>query len=143
MITTSRANPNAPGEIGGDEAAYEGADSSGNRRRCADQGINPSLGAALKIAVDQRLHRRKEQGGAETPEDAPEDDHWHQAGGNGHRQCPNRICDEADHIGSLPADQVSHLAADQNERRRNQGLDCNCGLDAAHRGTEIVDYGSD
>ena len=56
------------------EAAEERPDRGGDRRRGADERVGLLLRRALEVAVDERLHRREEQRGAEPADDRPEDD---------------------------------------------------------------------
>src|SRR5262249_5925334 len=125
-----------PGEIGGDEAAEERTDRGGNRGGGADEGIDPALGLALEVAVDEGLHRRQEQRGAGAADERPEDDDRRQALGEHHRHGTDRVADQPQHVGAPAADQVSDLAADQDERRRDQRLQGDGGLDPADGGVE-------
>ena len=88
---------------------------------------------ALEVAVDQRLHRGKQQRGAEPADDRPEDDDRQQALGERHRDRADRVAEQADHVGPLAADQVADLAPDQDERRRDERLERDRRLHAARR----------
>ena len=50
-----------PREVGGDEAAEQRTDRGGDGRRRAHQRVDLRLRLALEVAVDERLHRGKEQ----------------------------------------------------------------------------------
>ena len=73
MTTASPRNADPPRQVGGDEPADQRPDRGGDRGRRADQGVHLPLGVALEVAVDQRLHRRQQQRGAEAADDRPED----------------------------------------------------------------------
>ena len=57
---------------------------------------------------------------------------------SGHRQRADRVGQQADHVRPLAADQIADLAVDQDERRRDERLERDRGLDRAHRRIEIV-----
>ena len=68
------AEPDAPRQIGGDEATEQRSDRGRDRRRGADQRVRLLPGRAVEVAVDQRLHRREQERRAEATDDRPEDD---------------------------------------------------------------------
>ena len=109
----------------------------------ADQGVYLALGRASEVAVDECLHPRQEQRCAEATDDRPEDDDRSQVLGEGHGHRADGVADEAEHVGALATDQVSDLAADQDEGGRDQGFERDRGLDAADRRVEILDHGRD
>ena len=121
----------APRQVGGDEAAEQRADGGRDRGRGADQRVGLLLRRALEVAVDQRLHRRQQQRGAEAADDRPEDDDRRQALGERHRQGADRVAEQPEDVGPLAPDQVADLAADQDERGRDQRLERDRRLDAA------------
>jgi hypothetical protein len=89
--------------------------------------------------VNQRLHGGEIQRRAEPPDDGPEEDDRGQALTDHHRQSAGRVENEADHVGTLAAEQVPELAADQDEGGGYQRLDRHRSLDAAHRRVEVPD----
>ena len=115
----------------------------GDRRRGADQGVGLLLRRSLEVAVDQRLHRGQQQRRAEPADDRPEDDDRGQALGQRHRQGADGVAEQAQHVGALAPDEVADLAADQDERRGDQRLERDRGLDAADGRVEIVDHRGD
>ena len=129
----------APGQVGGDEAAEQRPDRGGDRGRRSDQRIGLLLRRSLEVAVDQRLHRGQQQRGAEAADDRPEDDDRRQALGERHRQRADRIAQQTQHVRPLASEQVADLAADQDERSGDQGLERDRALDRAHRRVEILD----
>ena len=90
----------APREEGGDEAADERADRGRDGRRGADQGVDARLRRALEVAVDERLHGRQQQRGAQPAEDGPEDDDRPDVLGEHHRRGADRIAQQAQHVGA-------------------------------------------
>ena len=74
MTTASRQEADPPREERRDEAAEQRPDRGRDRRGRADQRVDPLLGGALEVAVDERLHRGQQQRGAEAADDRPEDD---------------------------------------------------------------------
>ena len=60
-----------------------------------------------------------------------------------HRERADRIGQQTQHVGTLASDQIAHLAADQDERRRNQSLEGDRRLHAARRRVEILDDSRD
>src|SRR5207237_5073386 len=74
-----------PREDGRDEASQQRPDRGGDRARRADQRKDPRALLADEVAVDQRLHRREVERGAETADDGPEDDDRGQALREDHR----------------------------------------------------------
>ncbi len=133
----------APREEGRDEPAEQRADGGRDGRGGADERVDALLAGALEVAVDERLHRGEQQRRAEAAEDGPEDDDRPQVLGEGHRQRADRVAEQAQDVGLLAPDQVADLAADQDERRRDEGLQGDRRLDAAHRGPEVGDDGRD
>ncbi len=129
----------APRQVGGDEPAEERPDGGGDRGGGADEGVGLRLRLPGEVAVDQRLHGRQQQRGADPAEDRPEDDDRGQALGERHRQRADGIGEQADHVGPFAADQVADLAVDQDERRRDQRFEGDRRLDAAHRRAEVLD----
>ena len=59
--------------------------------------------------------------------------------GEGHRQRADGVAEQAEHVGPLAADQVADLAADEDERGRDQRLERDRRLDAADRRVEVLD----
>jgi hypothetical protein len=76
----------SPGEEGRDEATDERADRGGDRGGRADERVRLPLHRALEIAVNQRLHRRQEERGAEAADHGPEDHDREQALRECHRE---------------------------------------------------------
>ena len=134
-----QAEADPPRQVGRDEPAEQRTDGGGDGGRGTDQRVGLLLGSAREVAVDQRLHRRQEQRGAESAEDRPEDDDRGQALGQRHGQRPECVGQQSEDIGPLPADQVAHLAVDQDERRRDQRLESDGGLDAAGGRVQVLD----
>ena len=139
MTTASSRKPTRQDRIGGDEAAEERPDRGGDRGRRADQRVRLLLRRSLEVAVDQRLHRRQQQRGAEAADDRPEDDDRGQALGERHRQRADRVRQQTQHVRPLASEQVADLAADQDERGGDQGLERDRALDRAHRRVEVLD----
>jgi hypothetical protein len=108
-----------------------------------DQRIGLYLCRSLEVAMDERLHGRQQERGAEAADDRPEDDDRRQAPREGHRQRAERIRQQTQHIRPLAPEQVADLAADQDERSRDQGLERDRALDRAHRRVEVLDYRRD
>ena len=127
----------SPRQVGRDEPAEQRPDGRGDRRRGADQRVGLLLRGALEVAVDERLHRRQQQRCAEPAEDRPEDDDRDQVLRERHRQRADRVAEQAEDVRPLAADQIADLAADQDERGRNQRLERDRRLDAAHGRVEI------
>jgi hypothetical protein len=67
--------------------------------------------------VNQGLHRREVQGSAEAADYGPEDNDRRQAAGEHHRQGARGVEEQAHDVGPFAADEVAHLAADQDEGR--------------------------
>ena len=129
--------PDAPRQEGGDEPAEERPDGRGDRGRGADERVDPLLGRALEVAVDERLHRRQQERGAQAAEDRPEDDDREEVLGQHHREGADRVAEQTQHVGALAADEVADLAADEDERRRDERLERDRRLDAADRRAEV------
>ena len=108
-----------------------------------DQRVRLLAGRALEVAVDERLHRREQQRRAEAADDRPEDHDRGEALGQGHRQGADGIGQQPEDIGALAPDQVADLAADEDERRRDQRLQRDRRLHATDRRVEIVDHRGD
>ena len=132
-----------PGQEGRDEPAEERPDRGGDRGRGTDQGVGLLLGGALEVAVDQGLHRGQEERRAEPAQDRPEDDDRPEVLGEGHRQGPDPVAQEAQDVGLLAPDQVTDLAADQDERGRDEGLEGDRRLDSADGRIQVPDDGRD
>ena len=66
-----------------------------------------------------------------------------QALGERHRQGADRVAEQAQHVGPLAPDEVADLAADQDERGRDQRLERDRRLDAADRRVEVLDHRRD
>ena len=118
-------------------------DRGGDRGRRADQRVRLLLRRALEVAVDQRLHRGQQERRAEPADDRPEDDDRGQALGERHRQGADGVAEQAQHVGPLAADEVADLAADQDERGRDQRLERDRRLDAADGRVEVLDHRRD
>ena len=80
----------APRDGGREEAADERPDRGGDRARRSDQRVDLRPLLSLEVAVDQRLHRRQVERGAEPAEDRPEDDDRGQALREHHRERARR-----------------------------------------------------
>ncbi len=132
-----------PREVGRDEAADQRPDRSGDRSGGADQRVGAPLSGPLEVAVDQRLHRRQEERRAEAADHGPEDDDREQALRQHHRERAGGVTDQADDERPLPADQIADLAADQDERRRDERLERDRRLDSARGRVQILDDGRD
>ena len=132
-----------PREEGRHEAAKERPDRSRDGGRRRQPGHTPSSALALEVAADQRLHCGQQQGSAQAADDRPEDDDHAEALSQRHRQGAGRIAQQAQHKRALSPDQVADLAADQDERRRDQGLQRDRRLDTADGRIEIPDHGGD
>ena len=85
MITASSRKPTRQREQGGEKAADQGSDCGADGGRCTGQGVDLDLGLALEVAVDQRLHRRKLEGGTKATDHCPEDDDRRKVLGDRHR----------------------------------------------------------
>ena len=131
--------PDAPRQVGGDEAAEQRSDRGGDRGRGTDQGVGLLLRRAFEVAVDQRLHRGQQERRAEPADHRPEDDDRGQALGERHRQGADGVAEQTQHVRPLAADEVADLAADQDERGRHQRLERDRRLDAADGRVEIVE----
>ncbi len=129
----------APGQVCGDEAAEERPDPRRDRCCCADERIGLLLCRAFEIAVDEGLHRRQQERGAEAADDRPEDDDRRQVLGEGHRHSAGRVRQQTHDISPLATEEVADLAADQDERSGDQRLERDRALDGAHRGVEVPD----
>ena len=143
MTTTSRQEPDPPRQERRDEPSEQRPDGGGDRGRGAHQGVGLLPGGAVEVPVDERLHGGQQQRRTEAADDRPEDDDRRQALGQGHRQGADRVGEQPQHVGPLAADEVAHLAADQDERGGDQRLERDRGLDAAHRRVEILDHRRD
>ena len=133
----------APRQVGGDEAAEERADRGGDRGRRSDERIGLLLRRPLEVAVDEGLHRGQQQRGAEAADERPEHDDRRQALGERHRHRADRVAEETQDVRPFASEQVTDLAADQDERRRHQRLERDRALDGAHRRVEVLDDGRD
>ena len=131
--------PDAPRQERRDQASDQGTDRSGNRSRRTDQREHLRAGLPLEVAVDQRLHRREVKRGAQPAEDRPEDDDRREALREHHGQRPDGVEHHADDECALAPEQVTDLAADEDERSGHERLDGHGRLDPAHRRVEVVD----
>ena len=61
----------------------------------------------------------------------------------GHRQGADRVGEQTQDVGPLASEEVADLAADQDERGRDQGLERDRGLDGTHVGAEVGDHRRD
>ena len=138
MIRSSSEERDPPRQVGGDEPSQQGPHRRGDCRRRPHQRVRLLLRRALEVAVDQRLHRGQQERRTQSTDDRPEDDDRSQALSERHGQCAGGVGEQSQHIRPLPADQIAHLAADQDECGRDQRLQCDRRLDAAHRGVEIL-----
>ncbi len=129
-----------PREVGGHRATEQRSHRRRDRCRRPHQCVSPTLGGAFEVAVDERLHRRQQQRCAEPADDGPEDHDGDQALGDRHRQRPDCVGEQAEHVGPLPPDEIAHLAADQDEGRRDQGFEGDRRLDTAHRRVQVGDH---
>lgn len=82
---------------------------------------------------------RQQQRCAEPAHDRPEDDDRGQALRQSHGKGADRVAEQAQHVRALAPDQIAHLAADQDERRRHQRLKRDRGLNPADGRMQIVD----
>ena len=135
--------PDPPGQVGRDETAEQRPDRGGDRGRGADQGVDLRPGGSVEVAVDERLHRRQQQRGAQPTDQRPEDDDRGQALGQRHRQGADGVTQQAQHVGPLTPDEIAQLAADQDERGGHECLQRDRRLDAAHGRAEIPNDGRD
>ena len=94
----------APGQVGGDEPSEQRPDRGGDRRRRSDERIGLLLCRSLEVAMDQGLHRRQQERGAEAADDRPEDDDRRQALGERHRQRADRIRQQTQHVRPLASE---------------------------------------
>jgi hypothetical protein len=133
----------APGEIGGDEAAEQRSHGCGDRGRRPDEGVGLPLRRPPEVAVDEGLHGRKQERRAEAAHDRPEHQDRPQALGEDHRQGADGVAEQPQHVGPLAPDEVADLAADQDEGGRHQRLDGDGRLDAAHGRVEVPDHRRD
>ena len=135
--------PDPPRQVGGDEPAEQWPDGGGDRRRRPDQGVHPALGWAFEVAVDEELHGRQQQRRAQPTQHGPEDDDRGQALGECHRQGTDGITEQPQHIGPLAPEEITHLAADQDERGRHQRLQRDRRLDPAGGRVKIPNHRRD
>ena len=131
--------PDAPRQERRDEASDQRPDRSGDRPRRTDQREDLRARLSFEVAVDQRLHRREIERGAEPAEDRPEDDDRRQALREHHRERPDGIEHHADDERALASEEITELAADQDERCGYERLDRHRRLNTAHRRVEVVD----
>ena len=135
--------PDAPRQVGGDEPAEQRPDRGGDRRRGPDQGVGLLLSRAFEVAVDEGLHGGQQERRADPTHHRPEDDDRGQALGERHRQGADGVAEQAQHVGPLAPDEIADLAADQDERGRDQRLERDRRLDAADGRVEILDHRGD
>ena len=57
----------------------------------------------------------------------------------GHRQRADRVAEQPQHVGALASDEIADLAADQDERRGHERLECNRRLHTTDSRVEILD----
>ena len=74
MTTSSSRNPTRHDRNVVMKPPSERPDGGGDGGGGADQRVDPLLGGALEVAVDERLHRGQQQRRAESAADGPEDD---------------------------------------------------------------------
>jgi hypothetical protein len=127
LMTASSRNPIRQ------QRAYGGSD----RRRRSYQGIDLFLCCALEVPMDKGLHGRKQERRADPTDERPEDDDGSQSLRECHRNGPDGIAEEPQHVRPFAADQVADLAADQDEGGGDERLERDRGLNAAHRGVKI------
>ncbi len=133
----------APGQVRGQESAEQRSDCRGDRSCRTDERVGLLLILSLEVAVDQGLHRGQQQRGAKPTDDRPEDDDRGQALRQRHRQRADGVAEQAEHIRPLAADEISHLAPDQDEGGRHQRLQRDRRLNAAGRRVQIVHHRRD
>ncbi len=143
MIADLEQETDAPREECGDEASEQGSDRRGDRGRGTDQGIDSLLGGSFEVAVDEGLHRGQQERRAESTDHGPEHDDRGHALRERHRQGTDRVREQTEHVRLLPADEVAHLAPDQDERCGDEGLERDGRLDAADGRAEIMNDGRD
>ena len=127
-----------PRQVGRDEPAEQRPDRGGDRRRGTDQRVRLLARRAFEVAVDERLHRRQQERRAEAADDRPKNDDRGEALGEGHGQRADRVRDEAEDVRPFAADEVADLAADEDERGRDQRLERDRRLHATRGRVEIV-----
>ena len=132
------AERDAPGEVRRDEASEQRPDGGRDRRRGSDERVRLSLHRPLEVAVDERLHRGKQERCSEASDDRPEDHDRQQVLRQRHRERAHRVAEQAEYVSALATDQVADLAADQDERRRDERLERDRRLDAAGRRVEVA-----
>ena len=141
MIKASIEESDAPRQQGCHEATDQRPDRGSDRTGCADQREHTCSGLSLEVAVNQRLHRRQVQRGAQSTDDGPEHDDRRQTLREHHRQSAEHVQEQTGPIGALAAEEVADLAADQDEGGGDQRLDRDRRLHAAHRRIEVVHDG--
>ena len=105
----------------------------------APTSANTFASLPFEVAVDQRLHRREIERGAQPAEDRPEDDDRRQALREHHCERPDGVEHHAYNERALAPEQITDLAADEDERSGYQRLNSHRRLDPAHRRVEVVD----
>ena len=143
MTTASRKNPTRHDKYVVRKPPMQRPHRRRDRRRRPHQRVRLTPSRPIEIAVDQRLHRRQQQRRPQTTHDRPEDDDRSHALRDSHRQRPHRIAQQPHHIGPLTPEQITELAADQDERRRHQGLERDRRLHTGHIGAQILDHRRD
>ena len=133
----------APRQVGRDEAADQWPDRRRDSGSRADERVRLLLRGAFEVAVDERLHGREQERRTEAADDGPEDDDRGEALGERHRKGADRVAHQAEDVRPFPADEVADLAADQDERGRNERFQCDRRLDSAHGRVEVFDDGRD
>ena len=87
--------------------------------------------------MDQGLHGGQQERCAESAHHGPEHDDRGQALGECHGQGADGITQQAQHVGQLPPDEITDLAADQDERGRYQRFERDGRLDPADGGADV------
>ena len=128
-----------PRQVRGDEAAEQRPDRGGDRRRRPDQRVRLLAGRASKFPWISDCIAGSSSDAPEPADDRPEDDDRGQALRQRHRQGADRVGQQTEDVRPLAPDQIADLAADQDERSRDQRLERDRRLHTAHRRVEILD----
>ena len=140
MITASSPNADPPRQVGRDEAAEQWPDGGGNGRGGADQGIDLLLGGPSKLPWMSDCMAGSSSEAPSPPMIAQKMIIAVRALREGHGDRADRVAAQPEHVGALAADEIADLAADQDERRRDQRFERDGRLDAAHCRVEVVDH---
>ena len=133
-----------PGQVGGDEAAEQRADGGGDRRRGADQRVGlPLHRGPSKLPWIRDCIAGSSSEAPSPPMIAQKMTIGDEALRQRHRQRADGVAEQPEHVGALAADQVADLAADQDERRRDERLEGDRRLHAADGRVEVLDDGGD